>query len=152
MRCPMHKIFPALVICCFLILLDKPAVVHASTEIEQLILFTQAGDSRIHSVFQDRYLPGIRQMAEKMGLQLNILDIDKGGPLGNHHHPNDCLSEFQGKIYLSGTDNHLETHSKFRPNCPIRTPGKRRPYPRGHPHMGLWPHTDLGPIENCCCW
>ena len=113
MRCSMHKMFRALVICFFLLHLYKPAYASASTDLEQLILFVHPKDSLIHPTFQDSYLPGIRQMAEEMGLQLIVMDIRKGVPSEVSITPVIVFQNFRGRSIYQGRTNTLKRIQNF---------------------------------------
>ena len=52
----------------------------AAPQPEQLIVFVQTNGSAVDSSFQKRLLPPIRQLAEKMGIEVRVVDARKGAP------------------------------------------------------------------------
>ena len=54
--------------------------VAAAPQPEQLIVFVQSNGSEVDSSFQKRLLPPIRQMAEKMGIKVQVADARDGAP------------------------------------------------------------------------
>lgn len=97
----------------FLSIFFQPFVPDASSELEQLILFVQTGASEVDSVFQNRYLPEIRKMAEEKDVQVNVLDVKKGAPPEVTITPTIVYQNYRGRSLYQGRSTTLTRIRNF---------------------------------------
>lgn len=65
---------------CAFVLCAWPSPAHPSPSLEQLIIFTQEGDSQVSRHFSQTILPQIRDLSEAMNLSLSVTSTAKGAP------------------------------------------------------------------------
>ena len=105
----------------------------AVTEHEQLLVFLQPGVSEVDEVFQREQLPGIRAIAETMGVSFHLIDGRRGAPEAvaltplivyqNHR----GRSIYQGRTTTPGRIRNFIRTSRFVPQG--EAPNRRKDIP-----------------------
>jgi hypothetical protein len=115
----------------------------ASSENEQLIIFTQPDGSAVESFFRENHLPQIRKIAQEMGVSVYEVDARKGSPAEVAITPLIVYQNHRGRsIYQGRTTTPTRIRNFIR--CP---PGKRTQPASRHPHPAGGSIQDMGTPE-----
>ena len=79
-----------------------PQIADAATRPEQVIVFTQPGKSPVDDMFQERYLPEIIDLAESMGVGVQVVEVHKGAPAEVTITPLIVYQNYRGRSIYQG--------------------------------------------------
>ena len=106
-----------------------PLIADAAPRPEQLIVFTQPGNSAVDDMFQERYLPEIVDLAESMGVGVQVVEAGKVAPAEVTITPLIVYQNYRGRSIYQGRTTTPERIRNF-----IRTsryvPQGKDPNPR----------------------
>jgi len=123
-----------------------------ATESEQLIIFVQPEVSAVDDIFLKRALPGIRKLADEMGVRVHVVDARKGAPAEVTLTPLIVYQNYRGRSVYQGRTTTPERIRNFmrtsrfvprgkelnrRENIPVWTAGRSR----------VWAPLKVAPIS-----
>ena len=132
------------------IFLPQNAITDA--ESEQLIVFVQPEVSAVDDIFLERALPGIRKLADEMGVSVHVVDARKGAPAEVMLTPLIVYQNFRGRSVYQGRTTTPERIRNFMRTSRFVPQGKERNRRENIPvwsegHSRVWAPLKVAPVS-----